>query len=101
MDSLSIEEEYRIGQHEELHVTGQTPTPVDAKIAMVEEILDEKQVAPPVLGAELIEPLVDVVHRSVSNVDECQIHAAHDNKVERSQAQVTMKEELSVQLRIV
>lgn len=100
VDSLGIQKEQRIGQHEELHIAGQTPTPVDAQIAMVEEILDEEQIAPPVLRAELIVPLVDVVHRSVSNIDECQVHAAHDNQIERSQSQITMEEKLSIQLGI-
>lgn len=52
---------------------------------MVKEILNEEQVAPPVLCAELIEPLVDVVHRSISNIDERQVNAAHDNQIEGSQ----------------
>lgn len=59
---LDIKEEQRIGQDEELHLAGQGPTPVGAHVAMVEEILYEEQIAPPVCGTHLVEALVNVIN---------------------------------------
>lgn len=58
---------------------------------MIEEILYEEQIAPPMLGAHLIEAFVNVIHRSIAYVRVDQIHAQYDDQIERTQSQITME----------
>lgn len=68
---------------------------------MIEQILYEEQIAPPMLGAHLVEALVNVINRSVANVGIDQIHAQHDDQVQRTQSQIAMKEELAEKTQIL
>lgn len=98
--SLGIEKQNRVGQQKELHIAGDAPAPIDAHVLQIKEILYKKQIAPPMLGAQLIEALMNVVNGGVANVSEYQVHAANDNDVKRAQSQIAMEEQLAKELGI-
>jgi len=92
---LHIEEQQSVGQDKELHFAGQGPTPIGAHVPMVEEVLNEQKIAPPVPCTHLIESLVDVVNRDISNIGVYQVHGGHDHQVKRSKTQITMEEQFA------
>lgn len=68
---------------------------------MIEEILYEEQIAPPMPGAHLVEAFVYVVDRGVANIGIHEIHQSHDHQVEWTQAQVSVEEQLAKELEIL
>jgi len=67
---------------------------------MVEKVLNKEQISPPVTGAHLIESLIDVIDRDISNIGIDQIHGGHDNQVKWSKTQIPVEEQFAKELTI-
>lgn len=68
---------------------------------MIEEILYEEQIAPPVCGTHLVEALVDVINGSISYVSVDQIHTQHDHQIKWTQSQIAMEKQLAKETQIL